>query len=77
MIIEITGWLGMALILTGYLLVSTKKITANSAFYQSLNLIGAFGIIINSWANNAWPAAVLFVMWAIIALVYLINTLRK
>ena len=77
MMITIIGWVGMALILTSYILISTKKITSNSAFYQTLNLIGAVGIVINSLDNGAWPAAVLFVIWAVMALVYLINITKR
>ncbi len=75
--ITILGWSGMALILIAYLLVTTKQIGPSSRIYQSLNLIGAIGVFINSIVNDAWPSAVLFIVWGCLALIYLITSLRK
>jgi len=75
--ISVLGWAGMAVILIAYLLVTTKQISPNSRVYQALNLIGAIGVIINSMVNDAWPSAVLFIVWGCLALIYLITSLRK
>ena len=75
--ISILGWAGMAVILIAYLLVTTKQIPPNSRLYQALNLIGAIGVIINSIFNDAWPSAVLFIVWGCLALIYLIISLKK
>ncbi|MEM2955029.1 MAG: hypothetical protein QW625_03725 [Candidatus Nanoarchaeia archaeon] len=75
--ITIVGWAGMAFVLIAYLLVTTKQISPNSRVYQALNLIGALGVIVNSIVNDAWPSAVLFMIWATLALIYLISLLRK
>lgn len=74
--VSIIGWAGMALILIAYLLVTTKQIQPNSRLYQTLNFIGAIGIVINSIVNDAWPSAVLFIIWACLALLYLFTSLR-
>lgn len=75
--ITIVGWVGMAFVLIAYLLVTTKQISPNSRLYQTLNLIGALGVVVNSIVNDAWPSAVLFIIWATLALIYLITLLRK
>ena len=71
-LISILGWGGMAMILIAYLLVTTKQISPNSQLYQILNLIGAIGVVIHSIASDAWPSAVLFIIWALLAFIYLI-----
>lgn len=76
-IITIIGWVGMALVLIAYLLVTTKQIVPNSRVYQALNLLGALGVIVNSIVNDAWPSAVLFIIWATLALIYLITLMKK
>lgn len=75
--ISLLGWVGMAVILIAYLLVTTKQISPNSRVYQALNLIGAIGVLINSIFNDAWPSAVLFIVWGCLALIYLITSLKK
>lgn len=75
--ISLLGWVGMAIILIAYLLVTTKQISPNSRVYQALNLIGAIGVLINSIFNDAWPSAVLFIVWGCLALIYLITSLKK
>jgi hypothetical protein len=75
--ITIIGWVGMALILIAYLLITTKQIGPNSTVYQLLNLLGALGVVVNSIFNDAWPSAILFIVWACMAIIYLLSLLRK
>ncbi|MGB9708271.1 MAG: CBU_0592 family membrane protein [Candidatus Pacearchaeota archaeon] len=75
--ISVLGWAGMAVILIAYLLVTTRQISPNSRVYQALNLIGAIGVLINSMVNDAWPSAVLFIVWGCLALIYLITSIKK
>ena len=35
------GWIGTALIVIAYFLVSSKKVEGNSKIYQTINLLGA------------------------------------
>lgn len=77
LLITIIGWVGMAIILSSYLLVSMGRVSPSSMFYQALNLAGAVGILINSWVDGAWPATVLFIIWAIMSIFYLINIAKS
>ena len=74
---EFVGWIGGALILAGYNLLSAGKVTAKSPSYQWLNVVGAAGFIANSGWNGAWPSAVLNVIWVGIGVVALIRILAK
>ena len=74
---EFVGWIGGALILAGYYLLSAGKVTAKSPSYQWLNVVGATGFIANSGWNGAWPSAVLNVIWVGIGVVALIRIFSK
>jgi len=70
---QTVGWIGTLLVVLAYYLVSTKKIDAGSRSYQYLNFFGAIGIGINVFYQSAWPAFVLQITWAIIAVVSLLK----
>jgi hypothetical protein len=61
--IEIVGWIGASLILIAYALLSAGKLTGRSALYQSMNVVGAAGFVVNSGLNGALPSAALNVIW--------------
>ena len=61
------GWTGAALILLGYLLISTDRLTGRSPAYQWMNLIGAAGFVVNGAWHGAVPSASLNVVWFAIA----------
>ena len=61
--VETVGWAGALLILGGYALLTAGKLTAKSPAYQWMNVFGAAGFIVNSWANGALPSAALNVIW--------------
>ena len=64
--VEAAGWIGAALILLAYLLLSMGKVTGQSPLYQGMNIVGAAGFIINGWWHGALPSAVLNVIWMMI-----------
>lgn len=68
LLIEAVGWIGALLILGGYWLVSTERLSATSARFQWLNIVGAAGFIVNGVAHGAWPSATLNVLWLAIGL---------
>ncbi len=74
---EVVGWIGGALILAGYFLLSNGKLDAKSPTYQWLNVIGAIGFIANSGWNGAWPSAALNVIWVGIGVVALIKIFAR
>ena len=64
--VEVAGWVGAALILLAYLLLSAGKLTGQSLIYQGMNVVGAAGFIINGWWHGAIPSAALNVLWLLI-----------
>ena len=64
--VEVAGWVGAILILLGYLLVTTGKLTGKSPLYQWINVLGAAGFIVNGWWHDALPSTVLNVIWMLI-----------
>jgi hypothetical protein len=71
LVVEIVGWAGALLILLAYLLLSAGKLTGQSFVYQSMNIVGAAGFIVNGWWHGALPSTVLNVVWMGIGLVAL------
>ena len=71
--VEVAGWIGAGLILLGYLLVTTGRLTGQSRLFQWMNLVGAAGFVINGWWHGAIPSTALNVIWMGIALVALIR----
>jgi hypothetical protein len=61
--IEIVGWIGAALILAAYALLSIGKLRAQSPLYHWMNIFGAAGFVVNSGWNGAYPSAALNVIW--------------
>lgn len=76
-LIEIVGWVAAALILLGYGLVTSGRITASSRAYHLLNIVGAIGFIINSGWNGAKPSVGLNVVWLGIGIFGLLRLRRK
>ena len=72
-LIQIVGWMGTFLIVFAYFLVSSKRVNGNSKIYQAINLLGAIGVGINVFNQQAWPAFALQVVWGIIAITALIK----
>ena len=77
LLMEVVGWIGGALILAGYFLLTAGKLDAKSPVYQWLNVVGAAGFIANSGWNGAWPSAVLNVIWVGIGVVALTRIFAK
>lgn len=61
--IEIAGWAGAALVLAAYALLSAGRLTGKSAAYQTMNVMGATGFVINGWWHGAIPSAVMNLIW--------------
>ncbi|WP_214109496.1 CBU_0592 family membrane protein [Acrocarpospora catenulata] len=61
--ITIIGTIGAVVLLIGYGLVSAAKLTANGLAYQAINMTGALALAVNSGYHQAWPSAILNVVW--------------
>lgn len=68
LLIDIVGWVGAAVLLLAYGLVSTRKSEGDSAFYQLLNLAGSALLMMNSFYYGAYPSSGVNIVWIGIAL---------
>ena len=75
--VEAVGWIGAALILLGYLMVTTGKLTGQSAAFQWMNVAGAAGFIVNGWWHGALPSTARNVIWMGIGIVALWRITRR
>lgn len=64
---DIFGWVGAALLLGAYVLVSSKRLEGDSPTYQLLNLAGSALLIVNSAYYGAYPSVGVNVVWIGIA----------
>ena len=77
LLVEIVGWIGAALILLAYLLLSAGRLTGQSIVYQGMNIIGAAGFVVNGWWHRAIPSAALNVLWLLIGAIASWRIIRK
>jgi hypothetical protein len=75
--VEVVGWAGAILILLGYLLITTGKLTGRSLIYQAMNVLGAAGFAINGWWHRALPSTALNVVWMLIGVIATWRILKK
>src|SRR6266853_5098991 len=61
--VDLIGWTGALLILGAYALLSAGRLKARSLAYHLMNILGAFGFVVNSGWKGALPSAALNVIW--------------
>jgi hypothetical protein len=71
--VDIAGWIGAAVLLVAYGLVSTRRVAGDSTAYQLPNMIGSVFLMVNTIHYGAYPSALVNLVWLGIA----IYALRK
>ena len=71
--VNVVGWLGMALLIGAYGLVTAGRITGPSLTFQLMNLFGGALLMVNSAYYSAWPSAALNAVWVVIGAVGLVR----
>jgi hypothetical protein len=61
------GWLGAAVLLVAYAMVSHKKLEGDSAAYQVLNIGGSLLLAANTIFYGSYPSTFVNLIWAGIA----------
>lgn len=77
LLIDILGWLGAAVLLVAYALVSSRRVEGDAAGYQYMNLGGSVLLMVNAAFYGAYPSAFVNVVWLGIAVFTLTRALRK
>lgn len=75
--VEILGWLGAAMVVAAYAIVSYGRISGRNGLYQALNIAGALLLALNTAWHHAWPSAAVNVIWMFIAVGALIPGLAR
>jgi len=72
-LIEIVGWYGAAATIAAYFFVSFSILSPANLWYQGMNLTGALGITIETWAKRDYQPFWLNLIWAVIAAAAIVN----
>jgi hypothetical protein len=71
--INLLGWLGMALLISAYALVTASRLHATGLVFQLMNLFGGGFLMVNSAWYGAWPSAGLNLVWVCVGTVGLVR----
>lgn len=61
--LELLGWLGGGLGAVAYVLVSTRRVNADSGLFQGLNMVGAAMLCVGAFHSGALPNAYMNIAW--------------
>ncbi len=61
--LDLLGWLGGGLGAVAYVLVSARRIAADTALFQGLNMVGAALLCVASFHSGALPSACMNIAW--------------
>ena len=76
-LIDIAGWLGAALLLLAYFLVSTGRVRGSSLRYQALNIVGSILLGGNALYYGAMPSVGIDVAWIGIGVLALVQGRKR
>ena len=65
--VDLAGWIGAAVLLCGYALVSGRRLRPDGLLYQGLNLVGSVLLLVNTYFHAAYPSAFVNLVWLGIA----------
>ncbi|HEX6872102.1 MAG TPA: hypothetical protein VF163_13475 [Micromonosporaceae bacterium] len=77
LLVTVVGWAGAAVLLIAYGLTSAGRLPPEGARFQALNLSGALALTLNSAYHDAWPSAVLNIVWILIGVFALWRGTRR
>ncbi|WP_433059288.1 CBU_0592 family membrane protein [Dactylosporangium sp. CS-033363] len=77
MLIDFMGWIGAALVLAAYALVSTKRLAGDGVVFQTMNIVGAIALAWNSAVSHAWPSVAVNVAWVGIGAIAMYRIARR
>jgi len=72
---EVTGWIGVLLILSAYSLVTFGFIQPENVLYGLMNVTGAFGIVVSSYYKRDFQPVLLNGIWLIVAVIGIIKNI--
>jgi drug/metabolite transporter (DMT)-like permease len=73
---DVIGWVGAAILLIAYAMVSSRKLEGNSVTYQLLNIVGSILLAANTIFYRAYPSSFVNLIWMGIAVFSIANKRR-
>lgn len=67
-IIALCGWVGAIMLLIAYSSNLLGKVKNDAALFLITNIIGSGLLIVNAWANKAYPFIIINVFWFLVSL---------
>jgi hypothetical protein len=67
-LLDVLGWIGGLLVACGYALVSARRLAADAATFQVLNVVGALLLGVSCAVSGALPSAFLNAVWLVVGL---------
>lgn len=61
--LDLLGWLGGGLGAVAYVLVSTRRVNADSVLFHGLNMVGAAMLCVGAFHSGALPNAYMNIAW--------------
>ncbi len=77
LLFDVLGWIGAILLLLAYALVSFKKLEADAASYQWLNITASVLLLVNTIYYGAYPSSFVNAAWTVIAFFAILTIVRK
>lgn len=68
LLMAVVGWLGAALLVAAYAMVTRGRLAGPDVVYQLMNLVGAVCLLGNTAYLAAWPSAFLNAVWLVIGM---------
>lgn len=75
--LDVLGWVGGGLGALAYVMVSTRRVVADGALFQGLNMVGAALLCIASFHSGALPSACMNVAWILFGVQSLATSGRR
>ena len=63
----------MVLILVAYFLISFDIVTVHNIWFQLLNIVGSFGLVLVAFGRRDWQPMVLNIIWIFIAIIAMVR----
>jgi len=70
---DICGWVGAAIVLTAYCLISFEIVRGSDMLYQLMNIVGSGLMMVLAIARSARPSIVVNLVWIIIGVIAVVN----
>jgi len=67
-LIDVMGWVGAIILLTAYTLNILQKVEADSSYFLSINLLGAFLLTVNAYSTESYPFLVVNLFWVLVSI---------